>query len=309
MNYFQKNKKNIIIGVVSTLLVATLIALWLQSKSVNNPDDIVAVVAPENLILGDTLKFEDRTPNAKTRIWDFGDGKTSNKEKGFHIFSKTGIYEIKLKIDGKFTKTFPILVSSPSIIPTTPVEELRINAPSQVMQLENFMLNASPSNAKMYEWSFGESGRIDSNERSPMYSYKKAGNYHITLNAVDENNNRQTVTQTIRVSPVYNPMSQAPEEIIAKVDNSYDIINDDIKRTLQQIALGNNYNSNYNYLLNSYLCGNDNAAIVVNNNKTMNFYYYCMDLQYMKNFVIQEVKTTYDSTKKCIVKIEVTQTK
>ena len=84
----SKNKKNIIIAVISTLLVASLIAMWLQRKSVNSSENIVAAVFPANLSLGDSLRFEDKTLNAKTKQWDFGDGKVSEKNKGIHMYTK-----------------------------------------------------------------------------------------------------------------------------------------------------------------------------------------------------------------------------
>ena len=86
----SKNKKNIIIAVISTLLVASLIAIWLQRKSVNSSENIVAAVFPANLSLGDSLRFEDKTLNAKTKQWDFGDGKVSEKNKGIHMYTKPG---------------------------------------------------------------------------------------------------------------------------------------------------------------------------------------------------------------------------
>lgn len=67
MNYFQKNKKNIIIGVIATLLIAALVALWLQKKVIHSSDDIVGVVYPSTLKVGDTLSFEDKTQFAKTK--------------------------------------------------------------------------------------------------------------------------------------------------------------------------------------------------------------------------------------------------
>jgi ABC-type Mn2+/Zn2+ transport system permease subunit len=67
MNYFQKNKKNIIIGVIATLLIAALVALWLQKKVIHSADDIVAVVYPSTLSVGDTLLFEDKTQFAKPK--------------------------------------------------------------------------------------------------------------------------------------------------------------------------------------------------------------------------------------------------
>ena len=86
--------------------------MWLQRKSVNSSENIVAAVFPANLSLGDSLRFEDKTLNAKTKQWDFGDGKVSEKNKGIHMYTKPGFYEVKLTIDNKYTKTFPILVSS-----------------------------------------------------------------------------------------------------------------------------------------------------------------------------------------------------
>lgn len=71
MNYFQKNKKNIIIGVIATLLIAALVALWLQKKVIHSADDIVAVVYPSTLSVGDTLLFEDKTQFAKTKKMEF----------------------------------------------------------------------------------------------------------------------------------------------------------------------------------------------------------------------------------------------
>ncbi len=54
--------------------------MWLQRKSVNSSENIVAAVFPANLSLGDSLRFEDKTLNAKTKQWDFGDGKVSEKK-------------------------------------------------------------------------------------------------------------------------------------------------------------------------------------------------------------------------------------
>lgn len=90
MNYFQKNKKNIIIGVIATLLIAALVALWLQKKVIHSSDDIVGVVYPSTLKVGDTLSFEDKTQFAKTKRWNFGDGTTSDKSNGIHFYNKPG---------------------------------------------------------------------------------------------------------------------------------------------------------------------------------------------------------------------------
>ena len=304
MNYFQKNKKNIIIAVISTLLVASLIAIWLQRKSVNGSENIVAAVFPANLSLGDSLRFEDKTLNAKTKQWDFGDGKVSEKNKGIHMYTKPGFYEVKLTIDNKYTKTFPILVSS-VVRPVLAPEESRIDAQTQALQLENVVFRAVAPNAKTFSWRFGESGNIDSKDKMAIYSYKKPGNYTVTLLTDD---NPQPIVHQIRILPAYNPNEQL-EQDLSSIDDTYSDIDDDIKRTLQQIADGNNFNGNYNYLLKTYFCNNDNTVMIVNNGKPKNYYYYTTGLQFDKNNTIQEVKSTFDNNQKCIIKLEVTQSK
>lgn len=305
MNYFQKNKKNIIIAVVSTLLVASLIAIWLQRKSVN-PDDIVAVAYPANLTVGDSLKFDDKTANAKSKKWDFGDGKTSERNNGVHFYSKPGFYEVKLTIDNKYIKTFPVLVSN-RIIDQTPFIEntASIDGPSQAMQLENVIFRGISSTAKSFHWKFGETGQIDSRDKMGFYSYKKPGNYIVTLFTDDA----EPVTQQIRVLPAYNAIEVVEPDIIAVEPDVESDIDDDLKKVIQQIANGNNFNSNYNYLLRSYMCNNDNVAVTVNNEKVKNFYYYLTGLQFDKNNIIQEVKATYDNQQSCVIKLEITQSK
>lgn len=306
MNYFQKNKKNIIIAVVSTLLVASLIAIWLQRKAVNS-DDIVAMAFPANLTVGDSLKFEDKTDNAKTKKWDFGDGKTSEKNKGVHFFSKAGFYEVKLTIDNKYTKTFPILVSNRTTEQPLSVETTAlIDGPTQAMQLENVIFKAISSTGRVFTWKFGETGLVDSKEKMGIYSYKKPGNYIVTLFTDD---NEEPITHQIRILPAYNPLEAVEQDIsTTEVDVESDIDND-LKRVIQQIAYGNNFNSNYNYLLRSYMCNNDNVAVTVNEEKVKNFYYYLTGLQFDKNNIIQEVKATYDNQQTCIIKLEITQSK
>lgn len=306
MNYFQKNKKNIIIGVITTLLIASLIAIWLQRETVN-PDEIVAIAFPANLTVGDSLKYEDKTQNVKTKKWDFGDGKTSERSEGVHFFSSPGFYEVKLIIDNKYTKTFPILVSNKALEDVAVfVEEPYIDAPIQAMQLENVIFRAVSPTAKSFTWKFGETGAIDSRDKMAIYSYKNPGNYLITLYT---NDSTEPIHHQIQVLPAYDPNEIIDQDISSNIDDAYNEIDDDIRRVLQLIANGIDFNSNYNYLLRTYFCNNDNLAITVNDEKVNNFYYYTTGLQFDKNNNIQEVKSTFDNRQTCITKIQVTQTK
>ncbi|WEK69722.1 MAG: PKD domain-containing protein [Candidatus Chryseobacterium colombiense] len=302
MNYFEKNKKNIIIGVIATLLIAALVALWLQKKVIHSNDDIVGLVYPSTLMVGDTLLFEDKTQFAKTKRWSFGDGATSDKNSGIHFYNKPGYYQVTLIIDNKYSKSFPVMVRSREVAKPKDTAKISttIDAQSQAMVFENVQFRAI-SDAKQFTWKFGETGNIDSKEKFATYSYKKPGDYVVTL-FTDEN--IEPILHHIKILPGYDALQEdvTVEDMYAKMDN-------DFKYHLQQIANGNSFNMHYNYLLKKYLCNNENTVVKVNDSKVNNFYMYCAGLQFDKNNVIQTVKVNFDDAQSCVTKVDITQSK
>lgn len=302
MNYFEKNKKNIIIGVIATLLIAALVALWLQKKVIHSNDDIVGLVYPSTLMVGDTLLFEDKTQFAKTKRWSFGDGATSDKNSGIHFYNKPGYYQVTLIIDSKYSKSFPVMVRSREVAKPKDTAKIRttIDAQSQAMVFENVQFRAI-SDAQQFTWKFGETGNIDSKEKFATYSYKKPGDYVVTL-FTDQS--IEPVLHHIKILPGYDALQEdvTVEDAYAKMDN-------DFKYHLQQIANGNSFNTHYNYLLRKYLCNNENTVVKVNDSKANNFYMYCAGLQFDKNNVIQTVKVNFDDAQSCVTKVDITQSK
>ncbi|MDQ0780489.1 PKD domain-containing protein [Chryseobacterium sp. W4I1] len=302
MNYFQKNKKNIIIGVIATLLIAALVALWLQKKVIHSADDIVGVVSPSSVSVGDTLVFEDMTQFAKTRRWNFGDGSTSDQSRGIHFYNRPGYYSVSLIIDNKYTKTFPVMVSARSEKPKDSAKITTIiEAPSQAMQNENVQFRAI-SDATRFAWEFGETGNTDAKEKMAIYSYKKPGDYRVALFTEES---QEPIYHLIKILPAYNSLEQ--DEV--PVEDAYKKVDDDFKYHLQQIANGNSFNMHYNYLLRTYLCNNENTVVKVSDSKANNFYMYCAGLQFDKNVVIQSVKVNLDDTQNCVTKVDINQSK
>jgi hypothetical protein len=303
MNYFQKNKKNIIIGVIATLLIAALVALWLQKKVIHSADDIIGTVNPSTIAVGDTLLFEDMTQFAKTRRWNFGDGQSSDKSRGIHFYNKPGYYQVTLIIDNKYSKSFPVMVSARTLPKPKDSTEVkaRIEANSQAMQLENVQFLAVADGATQFTWKFGETGNIDSKDKMTFYSYKKPGDYIVTLYT---DKSEEPILHHIKILPGYDAMKEEVnvEDAYAKVDN-------DFKYHLQQIANGNSFNTHYNYLLKTYLCNNENTVVKVNDSKVNNFYMYCAGLQFDKNMVIQTVKVNLDDKQDCVTKVDINQSK
>ncbi len=172
------------------------------------------------------------------------------------------------------------------------------------MQFANVLFSTNNTTAKEFRWKFGESGNIDSFERNPSYSYKKPGVYLVTLYTDEQ---LAPITHRITITKSFDKLEDKP--VIPKIEEDPTIkINNDFKYHLQQIANGNNFNDNYNYLLKTYLCNKDNAQ-VVSNDKINNFYYYTTGLQFDKNNTINEVKVTLDNNQNCVNRLEVKQTK
>ena len=303
MNYIQKNKTNIMIGVTALSVIGILLYLWFQNRNNINSEDINAQVYPNTINVGDSLIFKDNTGNAKTVKWDFGDGFTSDDKSGVHFFKKPGYYQVNVLINNKYPKTFPILVSTKVVTDDTGViTPTIIEAPSEVLQLANVLFTTNNTTAKEFRWKFGETGGIDSFDRNPSYSYKKPGDYLVTLYT---NEQVEGITHRIKVIKTVGIIETGP--IVPKVEVDPTIaINNDFKYHLQQIANGKDFNEHYNYLLRTYLCNKDNAQVVVND-KNGNFYYYTTGLQFDKNNAINEVKVTLANNENCVIKVDVKQ--
>lgn len=306
MNYVQKNRRNILLISAGVILLAALI-LWATRKKDFNSADIVATVYPISLSIGDTLKFEDNSPFGKSRKWVFSDGYQSDKKKGEHAFSKAGFYPVTLIVDDKFNKTFNVVVSAAAqVAQEKQLQPTIIDAPNQAMQFTNVFFRAETEEAKMFTWRFGESGNVDARTQMASYAFKTPGNYIVTLYT---DTDKEPITHQIQVLPAY---PQIEEEVLAPPppteEEVFSKINDDFRYHLQQIANGNNFNFHYNYLKSTYLCGKNNVSVTAND-KDNSFYYYCTGLQFDKNNLIQEVKTTVDTGQNCVTKVEVKQSK
>lgn len=305
MNYFQKNRRNILLITGGIVLFTVLLILGIRKKEYTS-EDIVASISSNNLKIGEVLTFEDKSPFGNTRKWILNDGYTTTARKGEHIFKKDGFYNVTLIIDNNLTKTFPVLVSAAGPTSAARVPTL-IDGPSQAMQLENVVFKAVTADAKMFTWKFGETGNIDSKDKTSVYTFKNPGTYIVRLYT---DTDTEPIEHSIRILPAYPVIKEEPviappppteEEVFSK-------INDDFRQHLQQIANGNNFNFHYNYLLRTYLCNRDNVSVTAND-KNSTFYYYCTGLQFDKNNLIQEVTTTVDTGQNCVTKVEVKQTK
>ncbi|MFZ4861473.1 hypothetical protein ACL9RF_04755 [Sphingobacterium sp. Mn56C] len=288
----------LLLGAVFFSLLWT--GLWLQSTFFHSAGDIDANVYPSTLSVGDTLFYTDKSAFTALKEWHFGDGNSSVNDSGFYFYKKPGYYQVKLTLNGQYTKEFAITVL-PQAGEKLMDSMTTMEAPHQVMQYENVVFRAHSKYAKVFVWKFGDSHTIDAREKVAIYAYQTPGDYTVTL-YTDET--AYPITQQIRVLPSFKLRNDS-----LSVDDMYNKIDDDFKYHLQQIANSTQVNQHYKYLLTKYLCQQENTPVKVNSNKINSFYYYCAGLQFDRNRIIERVKVGFDDDMNCVTQIEIIQDK
>lgn len=281
----------IVIGVIALCISAAFILRRLFTTR-----EIRASVSPLDIELGMPITYADSTKGADNWLWEFGNGDSSPLKQGQYTFIETGRYQIRLKVDNQQEKKFIINVRNKH---TGDGEQLvRIEAPKTAMQGEYIVFRGGgPS--KEWRWEFGETGVVDSREKSAIYKYELPGNYEILLSTEET---QYPVRHHIEILPLY------------MEDDSTDVetlIGNDIREKLQNIIDQKPFNKNYNYIMSTYLCNNSNTPVIINNTKKNDFYSYCQGLKIIgrKKTRIEKVIIELDPMNDaCIQRLIVIQT-
>ena len=295
----KANKRVLLVTVIVGIII---LSVWLFQKLFPSQKDITAQVTPLSMTLGDTLRFKDSTSFAERWRWDFGDGNVAFSPSGAYAYRKPGHYFVRLTINNKFVDTFSVTVRT--ALPKISIQDsvTRIDGPAMGMQFENLVFRAVGRGTKQWRWKFGETrGTIDSDEPFVIYSYKDPGEYVVKLYT---ETGEYPVLHTVRILPAFKPEET---DTTNTLDGLYKKIDDDFRRHLQAIADGEPFNLHYYYLLNTYLCKNEEAVTHVNNMKLNDFYSYCMGLRFDKGVKIQQVEVALDEEQNCVTKVTVKQ--
>ena len=272
----------IVFGAMSLLILASVIINYTFSDV-----PIRASISPLYVEVGSPIRYSDSTYKASHILWEFGNGDVSNDKNGFYTFKEPGVYQVRLIINREKSQNF--LVNVKESRGRKDNKLVRIKAPSKVVQNESvvFMADGDSDN---WSWEFGESGKVDSQERNPVYVYSKVGTYEVKLMAAN------------MMYPVVHTIEVVPEFILVDPENPDDKAREDIKKRLQQIIDEQNvFNKNYEYLLKKYLSKNPNVPVLINGTNENDFSSYCYGLKIkgkQQSTVIMEVNFERDKNKK-----------
>lgn len=252
---------------LQTFMFASGIVLLLFSLlcSCDQEKTVSASVSSTEITLGQSILFADSTAGATSWLWEFGNGDSNDKRVGSYTFPEAGRYQIRLKVNDKFEKSFLVRVKPRIEMEDTFEHVIKIIAPDTAIQGEKIVFSAEGDDTN-WKWEFGESGIVDSREKNTIYAYENYGVYDVKLTT---ENTQYPIFHTINVQPKYMEVDESDEMTL---------IAQDIKEKLQNIADGKPFNTNYNYILKKYLCDNASALVSINNNKRNDFYSYCQGL-------------------------------
>jgi hypothetical protein len=280
----------IALAILVSIIIALIIRLLLQSRK---PE---ALVFPIETYQNTPIFYSDSTYMASNWLWEFGNGDTSDKREGEYTYTETGSYRIRLTIDKSIQKTFIVNIRKPVLSEIDSL--LRIVAPRTVMQGEHVVFRGI-GYANEWRWAFGETGMTDAREQVTVYSYKSVGAYRVELMT---EYTKYPIMHDITVLPKY---EEDEDDKRAQMGN-------DIRERLQAIVDGKHFGTNYNHILNKYMCGNHNALITINEAKNNDLYSYCQGLKIIDRkitTILEVIVFPDENNPDCLKTFKVIQTK
>ncbi len=291
MGKLLNNRTYIIVGVV-----VACISLAFFVRSCMEKREITATISPLNVELGNPITYADSTRGADTWYWEFGNGDSSPHQKGNYTYTEAGKYQIRLTVNGNYIKK--IIVNVRPQRQDADEHLIKIEAPLTALQ-DEYIIFRGEGTSNEWRWEFGETGRVDAKEKTAIYKYSQPGTYEVLLTTEET---KYPIRHIIEITPQYSESDSTDIETM---------IGNDIKLKLQAIVDQKPFNTNYNYVMTSYLCNNPNTQVIINNSKRNDFYSYCQGLKIIgrKQTVIENVLVELDQEKEtCVKKIIVIQT-
>lgn len=261
--------------------------------------EVDARIVRQDIYLNEPLVYNDNTEGAQRWLWEFGNGDQSASAGGTYRFHRSGRYIVRVTIDGDLRRQFAV-----NVMDTVPVNRdtaIHISGPTVAAVGEQVRLEAD-GDASDYEWSFGETGRVDATGPTVFYAYHLPGEYRVSMRT---DKSAIPVFHILTVTEPYKDSGDlvAPGEGEMKIENDFRI-------HLQAIASGEDFNRNYYYLVHRYLCNGEKTSVQASDetgHKQTDFYTYTIGLTFTRNIVIDQVSLSLVPHSHCANMVTVQQ--
>ena len=227
---------------IAILIIAALI--FMLKSSFFDKRSVDARILKDEMYLNEDLVFTDNTRSAKKWLWEFGNGAKLTTQNGSYRYNKAGSYIIRLTVDGELKEQFPVTVRDTVIAALDTM--VTISGPTSGVVNEEVRVEAE-GKANQFEWSFGETNRVDVKGRTALYTFHTPGKFMVKLTT---DRSHRPIYHTIFIT---DPNAEIDNDMIVPGEGEQKVI-DDIRARLQAIANGADFNSNYYYLIRRYMC-------------------------------------------------------
>lgn len=166
------------------------------------------LLVPPDAKIEKVIDFQDMSVDpegfALEYLWDFGDGTTSTESNPLYAYETPGNMSITLTVTddmgAKSNKTDYIIIR-PNIAPTA---DFSYAPDGQLIYHDvNFydLSNDADGYIEGWNWNFGDGGT--STLKDPVYKYAVGGNYTVSLTAIDENGDTDTIIKKVFIVQTY----------------------------------------------------------------------------------------------------------
>ena len=133
------------------------------------------------------VNFTDTSTNLPTRwAWNFGDNTTGSTKNPSHVYSKAGIYTVRLVVTNN-AGTNSIIKTNYVTVTNPPLPQIAFNGTplSGNRQLTVNFIDVSTNSPNRWIWNFGDGST--STSKNPSHRYTRRGRYSVSLRAYNSN--------------------------------------------------------------------------------------------------------------------------
>lgn len=309
------------------VFLASAIFLSYRATRYTPCKDVNFAINSKKFVEGNLIKFIDKTSNAQSWQWSFGDSsKVVTSKEALHVFNKPGEYNVTLTVNGVCRESRKVVIKEkPFVIDSTKLAVFDL--PKTIKVGETLTVVDKTANASEWEWRFGETSGANSKKKAANYVYETPGLKTVSL--VVNGDLRHATSKKIEVLSIEKPEEKprirevvrtATRRKIKEVPTTKALgeeekVVDDAPKTVPYI----NEAQFKNKLIlvqkkkaspksfKEYFCGELDKKIIVNG-ATTTFLAFC-ELLKDKKVRVKEVKLYRDKGSNCIKNITITRTK
>lgn len=159
-----------------------------------------------------TVTVRAEATNARSFVWDMGDGSTVNETSAMvaHVYKQPGRYTIKVLVNGSCEEFRDITITeAPEVINVYRLPTFICHDTAFINKPVSFEDTAS--NVTSWEWRFEDGGQPGENRRKVQHTYYYPGQKLVTLKP-----NGRSDLITFKYIYVIDPSAERKEEVVAK---------------------------------------------------------------------------------------------